>query len=249
MYALKNSMQIMVKSGFSRVDVDLPAGLRLGLESGSNMDPFILSEDVPKEQVTLADRELARLFLAMFKVMKKRMTIAFRTPGQASAAKKAWGKAVGHARVVGIGKGSKKGAFGSQDPGANFIRSVKEVGDGFVVVVAPRAEQLLTIAKAAEEVGDKTCLILLNARLRGLQRGDPLREELASIFNPAFHVRLVGSRGQGLVYRTLKDGLMDGFMGSPWVLAERSLPSTLAQEVSQSGEEPTADEIRAAFPE
>ncbi|CAE7783449.1 unnamed protein product [Symbiodinium microadriaticum] len=53
--------------------------------------------------------------------------------------------------------------------------------------------------------------ILLNARLRGVRK-DPLRQEVSDGFNAAFHVRLCGREGEGLVYRALQDG------SSPWIL-------------------------------
>ncbi|CAJ1396391.1 unnamed protein product [Effrenium voratum] len=112
---------------------------------------------------------------------------------------------------------------------------MKASGDGFVVLVAPRRRQLEAIARAAEEVNSKTCFILLNARLRGAKK-DALREELASAFAPAFHLRLV-QQGEGLVYRAMQEG------SSPWILARRKLPSTVATEVAQTMEEPSAERI------
>jgi len=244
MDALKGSVEVCVKSGVPRADVELPAGLRLGLENV--MDPLIMPEVEPSpEQILQADRELARLFLAMFKkALKGRLNIVFRTNKQAAQAKQLWGKGVGDARIVAMGKGgTKKGAFssGEGEMASSFIRSLKDMGDAFVVLVAPRKPQLEAIAKAVEEVDSKTCFILLNARLRGGPK-DPLREELATAFSPAFHVRLV-FKGKGMVFRQLQDG------NSPWILAERKLPSTIAKEVSRSLEEPTPERIEEVFAE
>eukprot|EP00434_Breviolum_minutum_P025959 symbB.v1.2.022951.t1/scaffold2067.1/size90749/11 len=172
------------------------------------------------------------------KALKGRLNIVFRTNKQAAQAKQLWGKGAGDARIVAMGKGgTKKGAFssGEGEMASSFIRSLKDMGDAFVVLVAPRKPQLEAIAKAIEEVDSKTCFILLNARLRGGPK-DPLREELATAFSPAFHVRLV-FKGKGMVFRQLQDG------SSPWILAERKLPSTIATEVSRSLEEPTPERI------
>lgn len=208
------------------------------------MDPLIVPDVEPSaEQVLQADRELARAFLAMFKkALKSRLSIVFRTNKQAAQAKQLWGKAIGEARVVSMGKGgTKKGAFssGEGEMAASFIQSLKDMGDAFVVMVAPRKAQLEAIAKAVEEVDSKTCFILLNARLRGGRR-DSLRQELATAFSPAFHVRLV-AKGEGLVFRQLQDG------SSPWILARRKLPSTIATEVSRSLEEPMPNRIEEVF--
>lgn len=241
---LKSSMGILVKSGLPRADVDLPAGLRLGLENV--MDPLIQPAPEPsKAQVLQADRELARVFLAMFKVVKDSLSIVFRTNKQAAAAKKLWGDAVGRARVVAMPRsGAQKTAFSSSDEGEMsnaFIQSLKDMRGGFVVVVAPRRPQLAAVARAAEEVDSKMGFILLNARLRGVRK-DPLRQEVSDGFNAAFHVRLCGREGEGLVYRALQDG------SSPWILARRKLPSTIAMEVGRSFDEPSDARINELFP-
>ncbi|CAE7565069.1 unnamed protein product [Symbiodinium microadriaticum] len=108
---LKSSMGILVKSGLPRADVDLPAGLRLGLENV--MDPLIQPAPEPsKAQVLQADRELARVFLAMFKVVKDSLSIVFRTNKQAAAAKKLWGDAVGRgSRGDKLSRGSRPRAL------------------------------------------------------------------------------------------------------------------------------------------
>eukprot|EP00913_Durusdinium_trenchii_P001288 g1187.t1 len=225
--SLKASVEVMVKSGVPRADVELPAGLRLGFENVTD-DALIMPKEEPSpEQILQADRELARVFLAMFnKALKNRLSIIFRTSKQAAYAKQLWGKsALGHARIVSMGKGWSA-----------------VIGNAFVVLVAPRKPQLEAIARAAEEVDSKTCFILLNARLRGLKKPDPLREEIVHVmelsagFSPAFHVRLV-KNGEGMVFRQLQDGT------SPWILARRSLPSTVATEVARSLEEPTLERI------
>eukprot|EP00435_Cladocopium_sp_Y103_P041596 s1117_g11.t1 len=154
MDSLKSSVEVLVKSGLPRADVELPAGLRLGLENV--MDPLIVPEAEPSaEQILQADRELARAFLAMFKkALKDRLSIVFRTNKQAAQAKQLWGKAIGEARVVSMGKGgTKKGAFSSGEGqmAASFIQSLKVMGDAFVVMVAPRKAQLEAIARAVEE--------------------------------------------------------------------------------------------------
>ncbi|CAJ1349310.1 unnamed protein product [Effrenium voratum] len=238
---LLDGVEVLVKSGVPRADVDLPAGLRLGTENV--MDPLIVPDVEPSaEQVLQADRELARIFVAMFKqALKKRLRIVFRTNKQAATAKRLWGKAAGEVRVLSMpGSSAQKGAFAEgEEPGAAFLQSMKASGDGFVVLVAPRRRQLEAIARAAEEVNSKTCFILLNARLRSAKK-DALREELASAFAPAFHLRLV-QQGEGLVYRAMQEG------SSPWILARRKLPSTVATEVAQTMEEPSAERIAQVF--
>mmetsp|Transcript_50534 Transcript_50534/g.103973 ORF Transcript_50534/g.103973 Transcript_50534/m.103973 type:complete len:162 (+) Transcript_50534:3-488(+) len=160
---------------------------------------------------------------------------------------------MGQATVMSFGSrpSAKGAAFGSRGassgtPGSrqNFLRAVQEQGCGFLVVVAPKEEQLRILEELDGALG-KTVVILLNARLRvPLRKGGDaaLRERLASVYDAAFHLRLVGRRGAGLVFRALR-----GEDATPWVLARRQLPSTVPEEVARSDTEPSAARIASAF--
>lgn len=50
-------MEVVVKSGLPRADVELPPGLRLGLEGG--MDPLI----VPEQEVSVEQVQQERLYI------------------------------------------------------------------------------------------------------------------------------------------------------------------------------------------
>merc|ERR1712032_1171620 len=88
---------------------------------------------------------------------------------------------------------------------------LQKISRPFLVVVAPSTEQLEAIRQLdeiEESGGSKVCVILINARIRGLKEKDSLREQLAAGSNPIVYARFVGS--DGFLFKTI---------GSPWVLS------------------------------
>jgi len=239
--ALKDAMTAATRQKLTRIDIEVPPGLRLGLEGVT--DPLVLPDyEVMPAQITQGDRELARLLTAMLNSAGNLLSVCFRTVKQADAAKDLW-KSWGKARVTAFSTASrKKSAFGAGSAGGDesFRKCMEKCG--FLVAVAPRSEQLRLVEELSEKLGDQIVIVLLNAHLRGPRRRDALRQRLASTFEPVLYLGLAGSDGGGVVYRTTKDG-----GGTPWILARRKLPSTVAEEVSRSRPEPSPEIVEAAF--
>uniref|UniRef100_A0A7S4PRX1 DUF1995 domain-containing protein n=1 Tax=Alexandrium monilatum TaxID=311494 RepID=A0A7S4PRX1_9DINO len=233
---LQSSMMTSVEKALPRIDMELPPGLRIGIET----QPGKVAPR--REAPTLAermrgDRELAAGFAMLFAGLKnsKSLCVAFRNPKLANLAKRNWGD-MGGVRIISLP--NPKQAFGE-------ARSIQDrARRPFLIAVAPSREQLLKLRELDEERGGKFCLILLNAGLRGLAEPDELRDELAAASNPAFHVRFAGPKGQDLVYHRL---------GLPWVVARRKAAEGgdagefEFEEVSRSDNEPSYQEVEAAL--
>lgn len=228
---LQSSMMTAVEKALPRIDMELPPGLRLGIEG----KPGTLA--MPPGEVTLADavrgdRELAAAFVMLFDGLKngRSLCVAFRDEKLAARAKRVW-RDTGTVKVTAL-PNPKRASIG----GGDAMRAV--ANRPFLVAVAPTPEQLVELKALDEARGEKLCIILLNARLRGLKERDELREELAAGSNPAYHVRLAGADGRGVVYHQL---------GSPWVVARRKSPEGELEEISRSDDEPTSEEIEAVL--
>lgn len=251
--ALKDSLEDAVKRGISRMDVDLPLGLRLGGIEGV-LDPLSTPEgDLPKDRVARGDRDLARYFARLLKPVESKLCTVFRTASLVKAAQPVWKASGTGGRLLAYGnsKSKKRGAFGSDTANAEaFRQSLRDVDCGHVVFVSPRAKQLRMVAELDKEDREgKTCIVLLNSRLRGPdQKGDELRQELALSFTPVFHLSLMD--GDGMVFKALRDGGT-----TPWVIAQRQIEvveqseTFVAKEVLRSDMEPPRERIVAALSE
>lgn len=254
--ALSTALEAAIKKGLTRIDIDLPPGLRLGGVEGT-VDSLRLrtAEELVPERIARGDRDLARFMAILLKPMEKSLCIAFRTSAQASVAQKVWQQGGNGGRIVAYSKGGgpKRGTFadaGGEEEALAFRRSVQDSRCSHLVLVAPKAKQLGALAALDEEL-PKVCLVAVNARLRCLERRDALQEQVAASFNPAFHLRLVGRPGnEGLVYHTTREGRPT----TPWIFATRTLQASdgasealVAKELSRSDKEPTAAEILRVF--
>ncbi|CAJ1368447.1 unnamed protein product, partial [Effrenium voratum] len=148
--ALSNRLQDVIftvmKKGLPQVDIDLPAGLILGVEGEEpdELEPRALqakagdsdkAKAAKKEREVRGDRELAGAFVQFFYEFKNsvNLCVLFRNPGLANLARTAWGD-FGKARVVGFP--SSKSVQDSADV-AKLLRNRP-----WVLAVAPRARQL-----------------------------------------------------------------------------------------------------------
>jgi len=241
-------MDVALQMGMPRIEVELPPGLRLGVEGVQ--DELVLSKSsTTPERIAKGDRELAACMLLLF-AESKELCVAFRTGALVSAAKRAW-QDWGRSRVLAFprGSGPRASSFGLGaagevgQSGAEAMRAaLARAGCSTLVVVAPRAEQLRAVAELDSHLGAETRIILLNPRVRSLARRDKLRARIAAAFNPVFHLRLAGPGGRGLVYRAAVKG-----RAAPWILAQRRLPGTPLEELSRSEEEPSGADLEAAF--
>lgn len=245
--SLKGSLDAILEQDLPRVDAEVFEGFRFGFEGVK--DELLPAEGGPTpERAAQGDRELAACLLMVFGESPD-LCVAFRTGKLLASAKRAW-KTWGQSHVFALprtatGKGTAFGGGGaSAEEGADVVQEfLKSKGCRSLVAVAPRAEQLRLLASLDDRLGPETRIILLNARVRGLTRKDALRERFAASFNPAFHLRLAGPGGAGMVFRTARQGKA----ATPWVVARRNLPSLEPKEVYRSPEEPSVDDVEAAL--
>jgi len=223
---LQSSMLSAIEAGLPRMDVELPPGLGLGIE-GRPRRLRPAGEEPAAAEANRGDRELAAAFVLLFEGLKndRSLCVAFRTEALAAAAKRAW-RDWGKARIIAL-PNPKRAAFG----GGNSVLSAAR--RPFLLAVAPSPEQLRELSEVEDADSPKSCIILLNARIRGLLRPDEIRERLAAASDAIFHYRFEGT--SGLVYRA---------HGSPWVLARRRSEGSPG-EISRSDDEPEAEALGA----
>mmetsp|Transcript_415 Transcript_415/g.1395 ORF Transcript_415/g.1395 Transcript_415/m.1395 type:complete len:330 (+) Transcript_415:25-1014(+) len=237
--ALQDSMALALarleKGRRPRLDVELPPGLPLGIESA--LGPLVPPASKPSAaEVDRGDRELASAFLLLFEGLKRTgaLCIAFRTERLATAARRLW-KEWGKTRIAALQ------GFGGDDALRRAMRRP------FLVAVAPGTQELRRLSELADERGDKLCLILLNARIRGTPSagGDDVRGMLALESEAVFHFRFVGAGGDGVLYRAgsaAKDGKK-----SPWVVVRRSAADGPQEQVLCSDTEPSTAAAESAL--
>lgn len=239
---LQDCMLTSVEKAFPRMDIELPPGLRMGIfEEQDSLEP---RGELKPADIARADRDLAAAWVTMFAELKndRSLCVAFRSDKLATLAKRAW-RNWGKVKIISLAAEKERQRFGS---GSSSL--LERVARPFLVAVAPSVEQLKEIKGLdldEEATGKKICVVLVNARIRGLTEGDPLREELAAGSNPILHARFVGD--DGFAYKTL---------GSPWVLSRRQAvgegedKSFTMEEVERFGArdgEPSEQRLRQAL--
>jgi len=232
---LQSAMMTSVEKAIPRFDIELPPGLGLGIE-GKHSRLVAPQDEVSAAAIARSDRELAAAFVLQFEGLKndRALCIAFRNEKLLERAKRVWGD-WGKTRLIAL-PNPKRPTFG----GDNDLRT--RIKRPFLVAIAPRGGQLkelAAMAKAEEESeGKQICLVLVNARIRGLIEPDEARQDLAVRSNPILHARFAGASNEGLVYRKL---------GDPWIVARMDGASGNFTEVSRSDEEPTVEAVEAAL--
>eukprot|EP00930_Biecheleria_cincta_P002422 TRINITY_DN103430_c0_g1_i1.p1 TRINITY_DN103430_c0_g1~~TRINITY_DN103430_c0_g1_i1.p1 ORF type:complete len:334 (+),score=61.75 TRINITY_DN103430_c0_g1_i1:64-1065(+) len=223
---LKSSIEEAFQKDLTRMDVELPEGLHLGLEGTVDaLEPLPAGTDV-KERLAQTEREAANAFVQVFGG-RPELCVAFRTPALATAAMQIWGSDV-QSLVLSLREKSK----------LNFRKSVKARKCSVLVVVAPRAEQLQVLDELDKEFASAVHVILVNARLRSRRGEDALRDRMATRYEPIYAFRFI-KKGKGLLFKALTEAgatqwfLMgrapnDGPSDSPW------------KELLRSSEEPSA---------
>jgi len=208
---LQDCMLTAVEKALPRMDIELPPGLRMGIFE--EQDPLEPRGELTAADIARADRDLAAAWIAMFEGLNndRSLCVAFRNDKLATKAKRAW-RNWGKVKIMSLAEKEKeKQRFGTRSVETSLLQRVARP---FLVAVAPSSEQLEEIRQldlSEENTGTKICVVLLNARIRGLAEGDdPLREELAVGSNAILHARFVGD--DGFAYKTI---------GSPWVLSRR----------------------------
>lgn len=220
-----------VEKALPQVDIDLPAGLVLGVE-GDDPDELKPRMNLSKAEEERGDRELAGAIVQFFHEFKNavNLCVLFRSPARAQRARAAWGD-FGKARVVGF-PSKKTTAMQAGSPAERLAQLIRN--RPFVVAVAPRKRQLEALQELSQSPDIKMLLVLLNARVRCLpQDCKDIRSEVAIASNPVFHARFVGTDGEAMLYRS---------MNTPWVLARREG----GRELLRSDDEPSLEAVLTA---
>lgn len=232
-----------LETGVSRLEIELPRGLLLGIEGVDELHPkegFPVKVDSEREEQ--GNRDLAATILLYFNESPN-LCLLFNTPEQVEAAKTAW-QDWGESQLMSLTEVGGFGPGGAEVAAASLRAELKRRGCQTLAVVAPGHEGLQTIDAYDKGFGATSDppVILLNARLRGGNRGNAQRQRIAAAFNPVFHLRAAGDSVVFRAWRKRGD--------SPWVVARRK-PSAkgniVFNEISKSMAEPSAKEVRAAL--
>jgi len=231
---LQSAMMTAVEKAIPRFDIELPPGLGLGIE-GKHAPLVAPNGEISAAAIARSDRELAAAFVLQFEGLSNdgSLCVAFRNQKLLDKAKRVWGE-WGKTRLITL-PNPKRMVEGGDD-----VR--KRIRRPFLVAIAPsrgQLKELASMAKAEDESeGKQICLVLVNARIRGLLEPDEAREDLAIRSNAILHARFAGTNNEGLVYRKL---------GDPWVVARRVGASGNFTEVARSDDEPTVEAVEAAL--
>lgn len=237
---LQDMMLTSVEQGLPCMDLDLPAGFRLGVpprEVYSDMVAIPKSE-LSKDEAFYSDLELGAAYIMMFSGLSnsEMLCLLYRNAALARQARQEYGH-YGRTRIATFP--AKKGMSMKGD-----FTELKAMirGRNFVVVVSPTLKQQQML-RDLMETDPKICLIMINARLRCLDdrtgKKGKVKDSLALISNPVYHLRLAGKRGDGILYHEL---------GSDWVVACRAPPSgNYTRELLKRKEEPSHEDVERAF--
>lgn len=224
---LQETLLDVVEKAIPRIDIELPAGMRMGIEKAGKVAPL---KTVSEGAARRGDRELAFIIGQMFCGLRnsRALSIAFNDPKVATIAKKGW-RDTELLQVTSLPSENDANAMGVR-------KTVFDAGNRqFLLAVAPNREQLALLNELDKKRGGKMCIMVANGRLRGREEPDDLRDEFATASNPVFHLRFL--KGKGVVYRRY---------GQPWIVARR-VDTTEWQELKRFDDEPSAEEIREAL--
>eukprot|EP00929_Paragymnodinium_shiwhaense_P087228 TRINITY_DN4747_c0_g2_i1.p1 TRINITY_DN4747_c0_g2~~TRINITY_DN4747_c0_g2_i1.p1 ORF type:complete len:385 (-),score=107.99 TRINITY_DN4747_c0_g2_i1:47-1201(-) len=251
--AIKDTLMESLKKGASRTDIELPPGLRLGGIEGPPDTMTLPREELTKERVDRADRDLGRFVAILFQAVADRVCIVFRTAGLAKTAQRVFKKAGTGANILYYSKSAGKAAFSTADSDADrFVREVKAAKCELLAMVAPRAKQLKAVEKLSDDMGEDLGIMLLNARLRFREKMDDLMDRMTTEYNPIFYLAMRGEPGQeGVIYHEARAG--KGAPQGPWILAQKRLEvgeegeAWISKEFSRFDKMPSPPEVEKAF--
>ena len=214
-------------------------GAKFGVEKTSGKQQKRLSADASSDAPTKAmldqsDRELARLFVEMFKpVGEENIAVVFPDAGLADLAKKKWG--TDDCRILAIDR--KKGAGASGGGGkqkkgkgmgfaAKIAAEISDDGPGgpfslpgnieVALFVAPGTKELIQVERICDKVGMGTLVVLLNARLSTISKFSSTEAEKLFMeeFQPVFALTAAPQQEAPgcLLHRSYPN---------PWVLARK----------------------------
>lgn len=254
--ALKESSEDAFQAGIGRLDIELPPAYKIGLESQKKQSRLLEGKDLTTaEEVHRGDREIAHLFIEMLRdAVGGGLAVVFRNKALAEAAKEAWRKAeeTKVARILAFPEG-KKGlsAFGTEvNAPLKFIKKLKEMRIGCLLVVAPMQEQLQIVEELSNQVQEQMGILLINARIRtkgplAAKLSDRMQERLCKTFEPSFHVRFLDKKNT-ILFKQFSTRVES----DPWILAQQrellgGRPYT--SEITRFEGQPTEEQIAAAY--
>ena len=230
--------QKALQSRQSRIEIELPPGVEFGVEAVKGKSKSF-ADMSPSDRIKKSNREAARLFTEMFKIIASSTVCMFPTEDEASLARNIWGSTFG-GQVLAIDAVATKGAtnlrsrrFSIQEQEAALLGSDGVyVPDGteVLILVGPRAKDMKKVRKIHEKLGQDTLIILLNGRATATQTiikknleksneeadksTDWISEEFISVFNyapPNLNARAFLER-ELLLYHEI---------GDKWYIAEK----------------------------
>jgi len=205
---MTSTTQKALQSRQSRIEIELPPGVEFGVEAAKGKSKSF-AEMSPSDRIKKSNREAARLFTEMFKIIASTTVCMFPTEDEASIARNIWGSTFG-GQVLAIDAAATKGAtnlrsrrFTIQEQESALLGSDGiYVPDGteVLILVGPRAKDMKKVKKIHEKLGQDTLIILLNGRATATQTikknleknneepdksNDWISEEFMSVFNNA----------------------------------------------------------------
>lgn len=196
--AIKDSTQVALQSRCSRMDVELPPGATLGVEGKKEGNIFSEGES-GAVSILRSDRELARVYVEMFRPVGDAIAVAFGTKKEADAARQTW---CDDTRVICLDEARKK-SIKAATKGKGFAAKMAAAtaspaallpipaNTEVLLAVSPRnGAQFTAIERICTELGMKCCVVLLNARLESASfANDRQREFFLDTFEPVFQLK------------------------------------------------------------
>lgn len=165
---MKDAVQTALQNRISRIDVELPLGVELGIESEQKRKR---GAKLSGEAVLQSDRELARVFLGMFEGTGLKPLVLFSEAALVEQANQKWLPEDGvrvlcldPARAAG-GAAAKPKAKAKAKKGPVPLAAVPADAE-VVFAVAPGPKQMAALQEFCENSGMDRLVILLNARLQ-----------------------------------------------------------------------------------
>jgi hypothetical protein len=265
----------------SRMEIELPPGSDFGVEASSSKASKRQATESTADSIRRSNREAARLVAEMFAVISAQTVALFPSEGEAADARVKWGPTFrGQCYGIDGGGPAASKAFGSNlyskraskheieqqllSSGGLYIPA----GTELVIVAGPRAKDIKKLQKMHEQLGEATCVILVNARAAVeaavAKADDGSGDWVSAAFTNVFHYAPPLLPPATSSTAPARDLLLYHEYGSNWYLAEKekkkggdgllgavggmlaggSSPFTTLWEGPQR---PTADQLKAAL--
>ena len=227
--------QKALQNRLSRIEIELPPGVEFGVEAAKGKSKTF-AEMSPSDRIKKSNREAARLFTEMFKIIAPTTVCMFPSEDEASMARNIWGSTFS-GQVLSIdAAAASKGAtnlrsrrFSIEEQEAALLGSDGiYVPDGteVLILVGPKSKDMKKVKRIHEKLGLDTLIILLNGRATVTQtikknkennKDDENNDWISSEFESVFNYAPPSTSGQ-LVDREL---LLYHEMGEKWYIAEK----------------------------